>query len=70
MYPKKKRCSQLKQIFKNTSTAAQWVRASASHAEGWWFEIQPRQTQVVKTGCDSSTAKSSALGVSVTDPRR
>ena len=30
----------------------------------------PRQTQVVKTGRDSSTAKRSATGVSVTGPRR
>ena len=50
----------------NTSIAAQWVRSPASHAEGWWFEPQPRQTQVVKTGYDSSTAKRSAIGVSVT----
>ena len=34
------------------------------------FESQPRQNQVVKTGSDSSTAKRSAVGVSVTDPRR
>ena len=47
----------------------QWVRALASQAEGWVFESQPRQTYVVKTGCDSSTAKRSAIGVSVTGPR-
>ena len=49
---------------------AQWVRTFTPQAEGWVFESQPRQTQVVKTGSDSSTAKRSALGVSVTGPRR
>ena len=34
------------------------------------FESQPRQTLVVKTGTDSSTAKRSAISVSVTGPRR
>ena len=43
---------------------AQWVRAFAPQAEDWMFEFQPRQTQVVKTGSASSTAKRSALGVS------
>ena len=28
------------------------------------FESQPRQTKVLKTGSDSSTAKRSAIGVS------
>ena len=35
---------------------AQWVRTFASHAEGWLFEFQPRQTKV-KTGYNSLTAK-------------
>ena len=34
-----------------------WVRAFASHAEGWEFESQPRQTWVFKAVSDSSTAK-------------
>ena len=34
------------------------------------FVSQTRQTQVVKTGSDSSTAKRSEIGVSVTSPRR
>ena len=38
----------------------QSVRAFASNAKGWVFESQPRQTLVVKTGSDDSTAKSSA----------
>ena len=38
----------------------QWVKAFARQAEGWVFE----------TGSDSSNAKRSALGVSVTGPRR
>ena len=43
----------------------------ALQAEGWVLESQPRQTQVVKTGSDSSTTKRSAIiGVSVTCPRR
>ena len=35
----------------------------------WMFESQSRKTQVVKTGSDSSTAKRSAIGVSVTGSR-
>ena len=49
---------------------AQLVRAFAPQAEGWEIEFQPRQTQVVKTGSSNFTAKRSALGVSVRDPRR
>ena len=37
----------------------------APQAEGWLFESQPRQTYVVKTASDSSTAKRPAIGVSV-----
>ena len=48
----------------------QLVRAFASQAEGWVFKFQPRQTQVVKTGNDSSNAKLSAISVIVTGPRR
>ena len=45
-------------------------RACASHAEGWVIECQPRQTWVVKTGSDSSTAKQSAtVSMSVTGLR-
>ena len=46
--------------------------ARVPQAEGWVFESesQSRQTQVVKTCSDSSTAKRSAIGVSVMDPRR
>ena len=40
-----------------------WVNASPSQAKGWEFESQTRQTEVIKTGSDSSTAKLSALGV-------
>ena len=36
----------------------------------WVFESQPRHTYVVKTGSDNSTAKRSAIGVSVTGPWR
>ena len=46
------------------------VRAFAPQAESWAFESQPWQTLVVKTGSDSSTVKQSAIGVSVTGPRR
>ena len=53
-----------------TAAVAQWVRVFAPQAEGWVFESQQRQTQVVKTGSDSSTAKRSAIGMSVTGPRR
>ena len=34
-----------------------WVRAFVSRAEGWLFKSQAPQTQDVKTGSDSSTAK-------------
>ena len=51
-----------------TAAVAQWVRVFAP--QGWVFESQQRQTQVVKTGSDSSTAKRSAIGMSVTGPRR
>ena len=53
-----------------TAAVAQWVRVLALLSEGCVFESQPRQTLVVKTGSDSSTAKRSAIGVSVTGPRR
>ena len=53
-----------------TAAVAQSVRAFAPQAEGWVFESQTRQTQAVKTGSDSYTAKRSAIGVSVTGPRR
>ena len=51
-------------------TVAQWARAFASHAEGWVFESKSQQTQVVKTGSESSNTKRSPVGVSVTRPRR
>ena len=48
---------------------AQWVRELVPQVEVWVFESQPQRTYVVKAGSDSSTAKRSAIGVSVTDPR-
>ena len=51
------------------AAVAQLVKAFAPQAEGLVFESQ-LQTYVVKTGNDSSTAKRSALGVSVSGPRR
>ena len=56
-----------------TVAVANWIRALVSNAEGWVFESQPRQTlslTLVKTGCDSSIAKCSAIGAIVTGPRR
>ena len=50
----------------SNAAVAQSVRAFASHAECWVFESHPRQTYVVNTGIDSSTAKRSATGASVT----
>ena len=41
----------------------QWVRALARQAEGWVLESQLRQTQIEKTGSDSSIAKRSTTGV-------
>ena len=52
--------------FHKTTAMAQWVRAFALQAEGLVFESLLRQTLVVKTGSDSSTAKRSADDVSVT----
>ena len=54
----------------NCVNVMQWVGALAMQAEGWLFESQPRQTYVENKGSDSSNAKRSAIGVSVTDPRR
>ena len=47
---------------------AQWVRAIDSQTEGWVFESQPRQTEVIKIASDSSTAKRLAIGVSIPAP--
>ena len=49
---------------------AQWARAFASQVDGWVFEYQLRQTQVVKTGSDSLGAKRSAISANVAGPRR
>ena len=43
---------------------------AAAQAEGWVIKSQPRQTLVVKTSCDSYTAKRSAIGVGVMGPLR
>ena len=53
---------------KATAAVAQSVRALAPQAESWVF--RPMSKKVVKTGSDSSTAKRSQIGVSVTGPRR
>ena len=45
-------------------------KAFASHAEDRDSNPLSRQTQVVKTGSDSSTAKRSATDLSVMVPRR
>ena len=55
--------------FDRTAAVAQWVRAFALHAEGWVFKSQPRQTKVVKTRSDRSTAKRSTIDASVKCPR-
>ena len=57
-------------ILIRTAAMAQWVRAFARQVEGWMFESQPQQTIVVKTSCDSSTAKLWKVGASVTGPPR
>ena len=51
-------------ILEKTVAVAQWVRAFALEAEGCVFESQPQQ----KKDSDSSTAKLSAIGVSVRGP--
>ena len=53
-----------------TAAVAQSVKAFVFHAEVWLFESKPRQTLVVKTSIDSSTAKCSATGVSAAGHRR
>ena len=35
-------------LLRLAATVAQWVRAFAPQAEGWEFESQPQQTQVIK----------------------
>ena len=47
------------------AAVAQWVRTFAPQADGWVFESEPEQTEVFQTGSESSTAKRSALGVSI-----
>ena len=54
----------------NTAAVEQSVRAFASQAEGLVFESQPRQTQGVEIGSNSSTAKPSATDVSVAGLRK
>ena len=57
-------------IYYLTAMVGQCVRALAPQAEGWVLESKPRQTEVEKTGGDSSTAKRSTIVVSATGPRR
>ena len=57
-------------IYHVTTAVAQSVRAFNLHATGWMLESQPQQTEVVKTGGDISTARRSAIVVSVMEPRR
>ena len=38
------------------AAVAQWIRAFDLQAEHWVYESQPRQSEVVKTGSDSSAA--------------
>ena len=40
----------------------------ASYAQGWVLESLPQQILVIQTGSDSSTAKRSVTGLSVTGP--
>ena len=49
---------------------AQWLRAFVSQAVDWVFESRPRQTLIVKIGCNNSTAKRSAIEGNVTGPRK
>ena len=53
----------------STAATVHWVRTFAPQAEGWEFESQPLDTQVVKTGSDCSTDKRSTIGVSDTGLR-
>ena len=48
-------------ILRVTAAVAQWVRAFEPQGEGSVFGSQSRQTKVVKSGSDSSTAKRSAI---------
>ena len=49
---------------------AQWVRAFAPQAESCVFESQTQQTEVVRTGSDSSTTQRSKIRVGVMSPQR
>ena len=55
---------------RGVAVVAQLVRVFTLCAEGWVFEFQPRQTLVVKTGSDSSTAEHWATSVNVTSLQR
>ena len=50
----------------DTTRFSRVMRAFTSQAEGWVFKSELRQTLVVKTGNDSTTARRSAIAVSVT----
>ena len=68
-YPTQQKHIQLFEIYK-AAAVAQWVRTITLQAKRFVFESQQRQTVVAKTGSDCSTAKRSAIRVSVTGPRR
>ena len=56
----------------NNATAAavaQWIILFAPQAERWLLDPSRDRPKSLKTGSDSSTAKHSAFGVSVTGPR-
>ena len=69
-------CFTLLKVFVQTyhivAVMVQSIRAFFSNPEYWLFECQPRKTfkLVVKAGSDSSPAKCSTIGVSVTSPQR
>lgn len=46
------------------------VKELTLHDEDWVYESEPRQTYVLKTGKDSSTAKRSSEGINYTGPWR
>ena len=52
------------------AAVVQWIRGFVPQAENLVFESQSQRISVVKTCSDSSIVKRSAIGVSVTGPRR
>ena len=56
-------------LYEPRQWGSQLERTFVPKVEGWVLKSKLRQTKVVETGSDSSTAERSAKGVSVKGPR-